>query len=262
MKEIALITGASSGIGRDMAMELASRSWDIVIIARREMQLLALQKEIEAKYQTKVYVWPMDVTIDSNLEDLQTKIKDNNMFVSVLINNAGFGSSGYFHTLDIDRELNMIDLNIKALVKLCHVFSKNMVENKRGNILNVGSVAAFQPGPGMNTYFASKAFVLHFSEGLNEELSKFGVKCSCLCPGTTKTEFFDVAQAMDLEASPIPSMSSAVVAKIAIEGMEQSRVVVIPGLFNQLMVFSIRFTPRWIVRKLVKFLLLRRANIK
>ncbi|MCO4784175.1 MAG: SDR family oxidoreductase [Candidatus Cloacimonetes bacterium] len=262
MKELALITGASSGIGYDMAIELASRSWDIIVVARREDQLNQLKSEIESKFQTKVYVWPMDVTIDSNIDELQAKIKKNKMFVSVLINNAGFGSSGYFHTLDMDREINMIDLNIKALVKLCHIFSQKMVENKRGNILNVGSVAAFQPGPGMSTYFASKAFVLHFSEGLNEELSKFGVKCSCLCPGTTKTEFFDVAQAMDLEASPIPSMKSSDVAKIAIEGIEQKRVVIIPGLFNQLMAFSIRLIPRWIVRKFVKFLLLRRANIE
>lgn len=262
MKEVALITGASSGIGRDMAMDLASRSWDIIVIARREENLIALQDEIESKYSTKVYVWPMDVTLESNLLALETKIKEHDFFVSLLINNAGFGSSGYFHTLDIDRELNMIDLNIKALVKLCHMFSRIMVDNRRGNIINVGSVAAFQPGPGMSTYFASKAFVLHFTEGLHEELSKFGVSCSCLCPGTTKTEFFDVAEAMDLEASPIPSMSSEKVAKIAIEGIEQSKVVVIPGLFNQIMAVSIRFIPRIVVRKFVKFLLLRRANIE
>ncbi|PCJ20281.1 MAG: short-chain dehydrogenase [Candidatus Cloacimonadota bacterium] len=261
MNEVALITGASSGIGYNIAIELAKRSWDLVVIARRESKLLDLKKEIEKKYKVKVYVYAMDITVNDKLLMLQNKIIKENLFVSLLINNAGFGSSGYFHKLNLDKELNMIDLNIKALMKMCHIFSQEMVKKSKGHIINVASVAAFQPGPGMNTYFASKAFVLHFSEGLNEELSSFGVKCSALCPGTTKTEFFDIAEAMDLEASPLPSMSASSVAKITLDGVDSSSVIIVPGLFNKLMCLSVRFVPRIIIRKFLKFLLLRRSKV-
>ncbi|MCJ8346897.1 SDR family oxidoreductase, partial [bacterium] len=249
MNEVALVTGASSGIGYHIAIELAKRSWDLVIVARRQDRLSHLKSEIEDKYQVKVIICALDITNDKSFDDLIKTLQEEDLFVSLLVNNAGFGSSGYFHKLNLQRELNMIDLNIKALMKMCHHFSGKMVKQSRGRIINVASVAAFQPGPGMSTYFASKAFVLHFTEGLHEELSPFGVNCLALCPGTTKTEFFDIAEAMDLEASPLPSMTASSVAQAALRGMDQSRVIVVPGLFNQVMTASVRFAPRSLIRK-------------
>ena len=159
----------------------------------------------------------------------------------MLINNAGFGSCGKFLELDLDRELEMTDLNIRAMLELSHRFAKAMVQKGSGKILIVASCGGFQPGPGMNTYFATKAFDLHFAEALDEELLGTGVRCSVLCPGPTATEFFDVAGAKSLKATPMPSMNVKDVVAYTIQKMDQGQRIIIPGGLNKLASFCYRF---------------------
>jgi short-subunit dehydrogenase len=193
MKNVALITGASSGIGKELAIIHAKNQGDLVLVARRKELLDSLASELIEKYSISVLVKEMDLTESGAVKKLVTELTDENIQVRFLFNNAGFGGYGEFIERSINDDLAMIQLNVNCLVELSHAFANQMVKNGGGKILNTASTAGFIPGPLQATYFASKAFVVSFSQALDQELRKKGVTVTALCPGPVKTEFIDVA---------------------------------------------------------------------
>ena len=231
-----LITGASSGIGRDMARILSSQGHDLILVARRKKRLEELQKELDGN----VEIISMDISSTFQCMKLYEKVKKEK--IDVLINNAGFGLFGKFTETKLERELDMIDLNIKSLHTLTKLFLKDFIERDSGYILNVASSAAFMPGPLMATYYGTKAYVLHLTEAISEELrrEKSHVSISALCPGPVSTEFNKVANVK----FSLKELSSYDVAEYAIKKMFQKKTVIIPGFSMKSAIFFSRFMPR------------------
>lgn len=231
----ALITGASSGIGLDMARILSLQGCELFIVARRKSKLEKIKKELK----TKVTVIEMDISSTFNCMKLYNMVKDEN--IDILINNAGFGLFGAFNESNLDRELDMIDLNIKGVHTLTKLFLKDFKKRDYGYILNVSSSAGFLPGPLMATYYASKAYVLNLSLAIHQELKKenSNVYIGVLCPGPVSTEFNKVAK---VEFN-LKSMSSYNVADIAIKGMFKRKMVIIPGIKMKISIFFTKLLP-------------------
>ena len=239
---LALITGASSGIGADMARILSDKGYDLILVARNKRKMEVLSKELK----TNVEIIPMDISSTYNCTELYNLVKKKN--IDVLINNAGFGLFGEFTNTKLDKELDMIELNVKTVHTLTKLFLKDFVKRDKGYILNVASSAAFMPGPLMATYYATKAYVLHLTESINEELrrKKSNVYIGALCPGPVNTNFNKVAGvSFNLE-----SLESYDVAKYAINQMFKRKVVIVPGAKIKLGVFALRLLPRSLVRKI------------
>lgn len=232
----ALITGASSGIGRDMACELSSRGYDLILVARRKNRLENLQKELP----TKVEIIASDLSSTFNCIKLYEQVK--NQDIDIVINNAGFGLAGNFTELSLDRELDMVDLNIKAVHTLTKCFLKDFKEKNKGYILNVASSAAFQAGPLMATYYATKVYVLNLTTAVYEELRRnhSNVYVGCLCPGPVDTEFNKVAKV----EFKMKSLSSEFVAKYAIKKMLRKELIIIPGIQMKVVYFMSKLVPR------------------
>ena len=245
---VALITGASAGLGADFARQLAAKGRRLVLVARRKDRLEALATALGNARAVEA-----DLSLPDATEKLMADLVAHGEHVDLLVNNAGFGLTGRFVQLDGKRQRQMIDLNCGALVELAHAVLPGMIERKSGAILNVASTAAFQPGPGMAVYFATKAFVLSFSEALHEEVGTQGVIVSALCPGPTATEFGEVAGFNP--AGPAArkfvelAADSASVVKAGLDGIERGRAIVIPGLMNKSTAQAHRFFPRSWVRK-------------
>ena len=244
-RPVTLITGASAGLGVEFARQLAKRGHRLVLAARRKEQLDALVAELGNARAVAI-----DLAESGSAARLLTDIQTSGERVEVLINNAGFGLRGKFAELDGDRQRQMIDLNIGTLTDLCRAVAPGMIERKSGAILNVASTAAFQPGPNMAVYFASKAYVLSFTEALHEELKPHGVKVSALCPGPTRTEFGIVAGFANDGAFDRISMDAATVVRLGLKGLDRNRAVVVTGLLNKVGAASTRFVPRPIIRKI------------
>lgn len=231
----AMITGASSGIGRDMARVLNSKGYDLILVARRKDRLEKLKKELKGD----ITIIPIDISTTFNCMKLYNKVKKEN--IDILINNAGFGLFGQFSETSLDKELDMIDVNIKSLHTLTKLFLNDFVKRNKGYILNVASSAAFLPGPLMATYYATKAYVLRLTTSINEELrrNKSSVVISCLCPGPVNTEFNNVAGVKFM----IKSLESYDVADYAINKMFKKKTVIIPGINIKIGIFLTRFLP-------------------
>lgn len=254
-KGYALITGASSGIGRELAFIFAREGYSLVLTARRKELLEELENAIRSKYPTTIELIATDISDRIGVESLISHIKAKQITPVVLVNNAGFGLFGEFTETDLKKELMMIDLNIVAPVILTKAFLPNMIRNKNGKILNIASTAAFQPGPLMSIYYASKSFVLSFSEAIAEELSGTGVTVTALCPGPTASEFQAVANMEGsrlFKSKKIPT--SKEVAEYGYRSLVKNKRVAIHGLYNKTLATSTRFTPRWIVTRVVKYL--------
>lgn len=221
----ALVTGASSGIGRDMARYLSSLGYDIIAVAQRKNRLIELQNELK----TNVQVIPMDLSNKDNCIKLHEMVKDQD--IDLLVNNAGFGVFGTFDETDLEKEIKLIDTNITALHILTKLFLKDMEERNSGRILNVSSIASFAPGPLMAAYYSSKAYVLRLSQAIYKELKKkkSNVHISVLCPGPVATEFNDIA-GVHFSLKPL---SSEYVAKYAIDKTVQNKLMIIPGFMNK-----------------------------
>jgi short-subunit dehydrogenase len=251
-RPLALVTGASAGIGRELARILAREGHDLVLVARREPELTALATELKERYAADSRVVTADL---SKARAAQTLVKELGPAaqVDVLVNNAGFGGHGAFWERERDADLRQIAVNVTALTDLTRLLLPGMIERHRGRILNVASTAAFQPGPFMAVYYATKAYVLSFSQALAEELSGTGVTVTTLCPGVTDTEFQQVAGAEDLRLNTGPlSMSAATVAEAAYKGMTRGRLLVIPGAHNKLGAQATRLAPRRVILKMVR----------
>lgn len=230
----ALITGASSGIGRDMARYLSSLGYDLVIVARRENLLEELKKDLK----TNVEIECMDVSLEENCKKLVEKHPD----VDILINNAGFGKFGEFINIDINEEVNMINTNVVAVQILTKLYLKKMQERNRGNILNVASVAGLLPGgPLMATYYATKSYIVSLTRAISEELKikKSSVKISALCPGPVKTNFDNVANVK----FALNGLTSEYVAKYGVDQMLKNKKIIIPGFSVKLLAILSKFSP-------------------
>ncbi len=231
---VALITGASSGIGRDISKTLSNLGYDLVVVARRKDLLLKLQEEVK----TKVEIIELDLSKEENVYKLYEKTKGR---VDFLINNAGFGLFGMTYKTDLDTELKMIDVNVKCVHILTKLFLQEFVKKDKGRILNVASSAGFMAGPRLNTYYATKNYVLKFTMAIYEELRqmKSNVHISALCPGPVNTEFNRVAKGK----FELKGLSSEYVAKYAIKKSLKNKLLIIPGMTMKIGVFMTRFVP-------------------
>jgi len=245
---ITLITGASSGIGEVFARKLAARGRNVLLVARSEDKLITLCNELGRSKSIRAQYVALDLTKPESPARLFEEAEQRGLTVDLLINNAGFGSMDEFSRLDVERELNMIDLNIKSLVELTHRFLGPMIERKQGAIINVASTAAFQAVPFMATYAATKAFVLSFSEALWEENRPHGVHVMALCPGVTETNFFEAAHGQKPPARVAQTPEEVV--DVALRGLAHRKPVVISGWTNFLMVESERFVPRSLITRM------------
>ena len=245
MRKVALVTGASAGLGVEFARQLAKRGHRLVLAARRKDRLEELAKELGNARAVAI-----DLSKKDAAAKLMADVEANGEVVDLLVNNAGFGLIGRFAELDAKRERQMIDLNVGTLTDLCRAVAPGMIGRKSGGIINVASTAAFQPGPKMAVYFATKAFVLSLSEALHEELKPHGVNVSCLCPGPTRTEFGDVAGFGGNGLFDRVAMESPDVVAAGLDGLDKNKAVVVPGLVNKITASSGRFAPRSIVRKI------------
>lgn len=255
MDEAALITGASRGIGREIARCFAEDGHDCVLVARSEDQLREIKREFEADYDVAVKVMAKDLSGDSAVREIADELDAEDVFVHSLVNNAGFGNYGAFVDHDWARERALLDLNVTALTELTHRFANPMVEAGRGRIMNVASTGSFFPAPYMATYDASKAYVLWFTEGIAPELAEHGIKVSCLCPGATRTHFVEAAgEEAEEAATSIPDFAWAEardVARYGYRSLHRGKVVAVHGWLNTFWTTMLRYLPRSLVRWLV-----------
>ena len=243
-----LITGASSGIGAAFARKFAALGRNVFLVARSEDKLITLCNELGRMSGIRAQYVALDLTEPDAPARLFEESKKRGLEIDMLINNAGFGSMGYFSNLDSAREVEMIDLNIRALVDITHRFLIPMRERKQGTIINVASTAGFQPVPFMATYAATKAFVLSFSEALSEENRPFGIHVMALCPGVTETNFFEAAR---MDRPPMRgSQTPEEVVDAALRGMKRHKSSIISGWTNKLVAFAVRLFPRSVVLRL------------
>jgi uncharacterized protein len=247
-----LVTGASSGIGVEIARELAKRGRAVTLTARRKDRLVELAKELGERHGIRADTVACDLSSAAARRRLTKTIADRGLEVDVLVNNAGFGSAGRFQALDADTELRMVRTNVEAVVDLCSTYVPQMVDRGRGAVLNVASTAAYQPIPRQSTYAATKAFVLSFTEGLHTDLKGTGVTATALCPGPTKTEFGDAAGIPE-ELFQIPGLvyTAEEMAVAGVQAMERGRRAVIPGATNLVGAVGGRLMPRSLVLPLI-----------
>jgi short-subunit dehydrogenase len=244
-KPVALVTGASAGLGVEFARQLSKRGYALVLAARRKERLDLLAAELGNARAVEI-----DLGREGAAAELVANVEAAGETIELLVNNAGFGLHGRFDKSDPKRLRQMIDLNCGALTELCREVLPAMIERRSGGILNVASTAAFQPGPGMAIYFATKAFVLSLSEALHEEAKRFGVKVTALCPGPTRTEFGEVAGFKGTKLIGRLSMDAEPVVRAGLEALDANRAVAITGIVNKAGALSVRFLPRSLIRKL------------
>lgn len=249
--ETVLITGASSGIGLELAKCFAKERVNLIIVARNTAALEKIASELRQQFTIQVTVITADLAQTISAEKIFSELQGRGIMVDVLVNNAGFGLHGAFVELPLDRQLEIIQVNISALVALTRLFLPEMKARNRGGIFNVGSVAGFVPGPNMAVYYASKAFVQSFSEALHEELRGTKITVTNLCPGPTETNFSQIARMHRSRRTQVNKMSAAVVAQIGHADFRAGKLLSIPGVSNKLAAFAPRLMPRPAVRRLV-----------
>jgi len=239
----ALITGASGGIGACFARALAARGGNLVLVARSKDKLEDLKSEIAAKHSLRIEIIEKDLSELGAAQSLAKTLKDRGIVVDLLVNNAGFGAHGHFWKLPIERQTEMLRLNIVTLTELTHLLLPAMVERRSGGVINVSSTASFQPVPYTSVYAATKAYVTSFSMGLAEEVTEYGVKVMALCPGGTATNFFNAGQFSKIDFLGGLQSPEEVVA-VGLRAFERGRSLVATRLLNRLMIFSLRLAPR------------------
>ncbi len=243
----ALVTGASAGIGEAFARRLAGEGTSLVLVARRKTRLQALAKELGGKGGVKAEVLAADLAVPDGIAAVEQRLAAGD--VDLVVNNAGFGSVGEFHALPLDREMGEIQLNVTALAWLTHAALNAMVPQGKGGIINIASMAAYQPLPYQATYAATKAFVLHFSEAVHEEAKRHGVTVTCVCPGPVPTEFQQVAGIPQERMRGIPSQEAEDVARVALAQHRAGRAICIPDVRNVFLASTVRLAPRFVVRQ-------------
>ncbi len=251
--QTALITGASSGIGYELTKLFAGDGYNLVLIARSQSKLEEIASILTKEFSITVKVIAKDLSLATSPEEIWQELQSQGYTIDILVNNAGFGTYGLFLETQLQSELNMMQLNMVTLTHLTKLFLPEMVARQQGKILNIASTAAFQPGPLMAVYYASKAYVLSFSEALANELQNTGVSVTVLCPGPTESGFQAKA---NMENSKLfknqPIMDASKVASIGYRALFNNKTVVISGWKNKLLALSIRFAPRNLVTKIVR----------
>ena len=244
-KGVTLITGASAGLGTEFARQFGGRGHRLVLAARRKDRLDVLVKELGNARAIAI-----DLAENGAAAELIGQLEAAGEQVELLVNNAGFGLIGRFAKLDAARQRAMIDLNVGTLTDLCRAVAPGMIARKSGGIINVASTAAFQPGPNMAVYFATKAYVLSFTEALHEELKPHGIHVTALCPGPTRTEFGEVAGFGGNRMFNRLAMDAPAVVRAGLMGLDKDRAIVVPGLINKIGAAATRFVPRPLLRKI------------
>lgn len=252
MKRLAVITGASSGIGYEFGKVFAEQGHDVLLVARRENKLAELKRELESKYKVKAEILMKDLSLPDSPREIFDFTKSRGWKAECLINNAGFGDVGRFDQSSWAKEQKMIQLNIMALTHLTKLYVQDMVQQGLGRILNVASTAAFQPGPMMAVYYASKAYVLHFTEAVHAELQGTGVTVTALCPGATESEFAEAAGAGKTRLFTRKLPSSESVARYGYDALMRGQSVAVHGRMNKVSSFAVRFIPRSLTLKMVQ----------
>jgi hypothetical protein len=251
---MALVTGASMGIGKYIAIELAKRGYNLILTSRNKVLLEEVRKGCMSVSGVEVHLFAIDLSIPGSAQSLYQWTVDQNLKVDVLVNNAGFGDYGAFYQSSYDKVSEMIHLNVSSLTQLTRLFLPEMIQQAHGYIMNVASVAGFIPGPFMAVYYATKAYVVSFSEAIAEELRGTGVIVSAFCPGATETAFFERASAGNnplFKLIPMPSASA--VATYGVNALFKEKILPIYGLVNKMNVFTLRFLPRrFVIKTLAK----------
>lgn len=249
----ALITGASQGLGLEISKLFAQNGYPLILVARNQARLDTLAQELIATYRIDVLTISKDLSLPTAADELETLISNRNISIEILVNNAGFGVHGLFSDTDWKATEAMLSLNMITLTHLTHLFLPQMLRSGHGKILNIASTAAFQPGPFMACYFASKAYVLSFTEALAEELSGTGVTVTAFCPGPTRTQFQKRSHTENLRENTF-AMEAAPTVKAGYRGLMKGKRLVIPGFTNKLLAFLIRLAPRGLVLRMTRFL--------
>jgi short-subunit dehydrogenase len=253
--ETVLITGASSGIGWELARQFATDCSSLILVARSHDRLERLAVVLRQQHGCQTRVLTADLADPGAPQAICEELQRDGIQVDVLVNNAGFGAAGRFDQLELDRQLGMLQVNLASLTHLTHRLLPGMIERRTGGVLNVASTAAFQPGPMMTVYAATKAYVLSFTEALAEELAGTGVRATCLCPGLTATAFVATAGLEKAQLLRFGAMDARKVALAGHRAFRAGKLLVVPGLLNKFTVFSVRLAPRFIVRKIAKRLM-------
>jgi short-subunit dehydrogenase len=256
-RKIALITGASSGIGLSLAKIFSREGYSLVLVSRDKKKLQEVKTEIENETMQKVHVIAKDLSLPSSVQEVFDEIQQLGINITALVNNAGWGDYGTFAESDRTKQLNMIDLNVRSLTELTYLFLPMLHSQKAGYILNISSVLGFVPGPFMSVYAASKAYVLSFSEALTEELRESNISVTVLCPGKTSTNF--LKRTMDGSNEPFENtgMTADQVAQIGYTALMQGQSVIVPGFKNKIFTSLPRFLPRPLVRRIVRYMITR-----
>jgi short-subunit dehydrogenase len=256
----ALVTGASGGIGYELALIHARQGYDLILAARNKFRLDEISRSFESDFGVKIHTVCIDLSVQGASVRLYEEVNDLGLNVDHLVNNAGFGDVGMFADCDWKKQEDMINLNVLALTHLTKLFLPGMIERGYGRILNVASTAAFQPGPTMSVYFASKAFVLSFSEAVNNELEGTGVTVTALCPGSTESGFhaYAAGEGRKFRERTLPAASS--VAEYGFRSMMHGKPVAIPGFMNAFMAGCVRFMPRSVVVRAARMIQERKHN--
>jgi short-subunit dehydrogenase len=253
MKNTALITGASSGIGLELAKIHASKESDLVLVARSQDKLSEIKAELENRYKISVYNICKDLSLPNSAQEVYDEVLRQKISIDYLISNAGFGDYGFFSEADLEKISQMISLNITALTHLTGLYLHDMAKRGKGKIMNIASLAAFQPGPLMAVYYASKAYVLSLSEAVGNEARDKGVTVTALCPGPTASGFWNINSLEKnrmIKGKKLPS--SKEIAEYGYAAMMKGRSVAIHGFINRVIVFMERFIPRQLVVKIVR----------
>jgi uncharacterized protein len=247
----ALITGASKGIGKQIAVELAKKKFDLLLIARSASQLEDVAKEIKGKYDVKIDVLAEDLSVPNAAQNVLRWVEQKGYEIAVLVNNAGYGSAGEFHSYTLEQNRDMMNLNMITLSEMCQVFLPMLKRNSQAYILNIASSTAYQAIPRMALYAATKVFVLNFSRALKYELKDTSVSVTCICPGATDTNFNDRASIPEKarKAAEKVVMSPEEVAKISVDSMFAGKTEVIPGVVNKLGAFLAWLAPKALIEK-------------
>ncbi len=253
MEGYALVTGATSGIGLEIALNFARDGINLILVARTEEKLVEIKEKIELEYGVDVLIFAKDLSKEEAPDEIYEEVLKRDLRVDYLINNAGFGTFGRLKDTDYDIEKNLVKLNVLSLLQMNKLFIPQMVERQFGYIMNVASLASFMPGPIMANYYASKAYVLSLSEAMHEELKTEGIKVSALCPGPVRTNFQERSKMQKTDATKAFIMEAKTVADVGYLGLWRGKAVVIPGTFSKMMPALIRVLPRSVVRKVSFF---------
>ncbi|MGQ3480128.1 SDR family NAD(P)-dependent oxidoreductase [Paenibacillus sp. TY11] len=252
MRKTVLITGASGGIGKELADRFAKGGYNIVLVARSEGKILDLAQEYQKKYGIQATVIAKDVAATGVPQEIFNELKEKGIIIDYLVNNAGFGLFGTFMETDIEQEINMIDVNIKALTVMTKLFLPDMIKRGQGGVMNVASLVGFFPGPMMSVYYATKAYVLSFTEALENEVNDTGVTVTALCPGLTSTGFVDRSGMGVSKMLQGPIMEAGQVAEEGYQGFLGGKTLIIPGARNRFIAFMPRLLSRKIMTRMIR----------